>query len=99
MIGRAGALTIKSQAAALSLNHSLDSEAAAAGSGWALSGHGLVSADWLAGPCCKIPAPGRQMETNTAAAAVRLRGESKAALYNDITKKLDCDPVGLTYPT
>lgn len=67
VIGRAGALTFKS----------LDSEAAAAGAGWAPSGHGLVSADWLAGPCCKIPVPGRQTETNTAAAAVRLRGRVK----------------------
>lgn len=77
VIGRAGALTIQSQAAVLSLNCSLWSEAAAAGSGWAPSGHGLVSADWLAGRCCKIPAPGRQMETNTAAAAVRFRGRVK----------------------
>lgn len=50
---------------------------AAAGSGWTLLGHGLVSADWLAGPCCKIPAPGThtQAERDTAAAAVRLQGK------------------------
>lgn len=54
---------------------SADSEPAAAGPGWTLSGHGLVSADCVAGPCCKIPVPGTQKETNTAAADVRLWGE------------------------
>lgn len=67
---------------------SADSAPAAAGPGWALSGHGLVSAGWPAGPCCQIPVPGTQTqtETNTAAAAVRLSGESKADLYNGITE-------------
>lgn len=51
-----------------------DSAPAAAGPGWALSGHGLVSAGWPAGQCCQIPVPGTQTETNTAAAAVRLSG-------------------------
>lgn len=70
-IGRAGMLTSESQDVVLSA----DSEPAAAGPGWTLSGHGLVSADWLAGPNCKIPVPGTQMETNTAAADVRRWGE------------------------
>lgn len=64
-------LTSESQDVVLSA----DSEPAAAGPGWTLSGHGLVSADWLAGPNCKIPVPGTQMETNTAAADVRRWGE------------------------
>lgn len=65
-----------------------DSAPAAAGPGWALPGHGLVSAGWPAGLCCQIPGPGTQTqtETNTAAAAVRLSGESKADLYNNITE-------------
>lgn len=67
---------------------SADSAPAAAGPGWVLSGHGLVSAGWPAGQCCQIPVPGTQTqtETNTAAAAVRLSGESKADLYNNITE-------------
>lgn len=36
---------------------------------------------------------------NTAAAAVRLSGESKADLYNNITENWIAKPVGLTYPT
>lgn len=64
---------------------SADSAPAAAGPGWALSGHDLVSAGWPAGPRCKIPVPGKQTqtETNAAAAAVRLSWESKADLYNN----------------
>lgn len=60
------------------------SSPAAAGPGWVLSGHGLVSAGWPAGLCWQIPAPGT--ETNTATAAVKLSGETKSALYNDITE-------------
>lgn len=44
---------------------SADSEPSATGPGRGLSGHGLVSADWLARPCCKIPVPGTQTQTET----------------------------------
>lgn len=83
-MGRAGTVISQNQDVVLYV----DSAPAAAGPEWALSGHGLVSAGWPAGPCCKIPAPGTQTqtETNTAAAAVRLSGESKADLYNNVTK-------------
>lgn len=76
-MGRAGTATSHNGDVALSAP-------AAAGSGWTLSGHGLVSAGWPVEPCCQIPVPGTQAqtETNTAAAAVRLSGESKADLYN-----------------
>lgn len=83
-MGRTGTVTSPYQDVFLSA----DSAPVAAGPGWTLSGHGLVSAGWPAGPCCQIPVPGTQTqtETNTAAAAVRLSGESKADLYNDITE-------------
>lgn len=42
---------------------SADSAPAAAGLGWALSGHGSVSAGRPAGPCCQIPVPGTQTQT------------------------------------
>lgn len=56
---------------------SAHSAPAAAGPGWALSGHGLVSAGRPAGPCCQIPVPGTetQTETNSSCSCQPLWGE------------------------
>jgi len=51
---------------------SVDSAAAATGLGWALPGHGLVSAGWRSRLWCQIPVPGTQTETDTTTEDVKV---------------------------
>lgn len=68
----------------------------AAGPGWALSGHGLVSAGWPARLCCQIPAPGTQKQTQQ---LQLLNPPERVNLpYIMISLKLDRNPVDLFTP-